>query len=1017
MKFPGLARTKPFARACSVLVALAGFRDPVSAQRPASQPAVPFTVADKPWDSETLGNHRAVVRVIVGGPVARVMLPWRRRDRNPEAKAILVVDERTGGRVTNVRRGIITQSAGEIDFEPVAGPGRYFIYYLPYQSGLRSNYPHVTYLPVQQTLQAGWLNQIAAISSPPLARVERFEAIDSLNSFDPMEVIATPEERGRLAAAHPGEPFLVFPEDRLHSIRMRDQLPLRWIAAGPRPSFEGEARRGEFFAWQLGVYALRDLDQLTVTFTDLKSRSGATIPAGRQSSINNGGIDWDGKRFTKLVDVDSGRIQAMWCGADIPLDAVPDTYVGEALVSAAGLAPKRIAITLRVTHEVASDGGAAEPWKQTRLKWLNSTLGQRNDVIPPYPALVVSGNSVRLLGRRLTLAPNGLPARIETFFTPEMTGYSKTATQVLAAPIRFELWAGKPPPAGAASGVRFTRRDPGTVAWTAVSSGRGWALAVRGALEFDGYLSYTMVLRAEHRLTLDDIRLAMPFAPGAATYMMGLGEKGRRRPARLEWTWDVAKKNQDGAWIGGVNAGLSFSLRGENYVRPLNTNFYLQKPLNLPAPWGNGGRGGITIAEAADRVDVTARTGPRTLAPGDSLVFNASFLITPFHPIDTDYQWTHRFYHRYASLDSIAELGANVVNIHHATPINPYINYPFIAHEEMKAYVDQAHRKHLSVKIYNTVRELSNRAYETFALRSLGHEIYAPGKGGGYSWLQEHLGDDYIAAWFVPELKDAAIVSSGMSRWHNYYVEGINWLVKNVGIDGLYLDDVAFDRTTMKRVKRMLVQDGRPGIIDLHSANQFNERDGFSNSAVLYLEHFPYLNRLWFGEYFDYEKNSADFLLTEVSGIPFGLMGEMLEGGGNPWRGLLYGMTNRMPWTDNADPRPIWKLWDEFGITGSKMLGYWAASTPVRTDRADVLATAYVKPDRVLIALASWAPENVAVKLVIDWRALGLDRNRVILRAPEMRGLQAARTVAVDAEIPVAPGKGSVLILERRPGG
>jgi hypothetical protein len=242
----------------------------------------------------------------------------------------------------------------------------------------------------------------------------------------------------------------------------------------------------------------------------------------------------------------------------------------------------------------------------------------------------------------------------------------------------------------------------------------------------------------------------------------------------------------------------------------------------------------------------------------------------------------------------------------------------------MRAYIDEAHSKGLKVKIYNTVRELSNRAYETFPMRSLGHEIYSPGKGGGFSWLQEHVGEDYIAAWFVPEIKDAAIVNSGMSRWHNYYVEGMNWLTQNVGIDGIYLDDVAFDRITMKRIKRVLTKDGHPGIIDLHSANQYNKNDGFNNSANLYMEHFPYLNRLWFGEYFDYEKGSPDFFLTEVSGIPFGLMGEMLQDGGNAWRGMIYGMTNRMPWSDNADPRPIWKIWNQFGIKGSEMIGYWS---------------------------------------------------------------------------------------------
>ena len=53
-----------------------------------------------------------------------------------------------------------------------------------------------------------------------------------------------------------------------------------------------------------------------------------------------------------------------------------------------------------------------------------------------------------------------------------------------------------------------------------------------------------------------------------------------------------------------------------------------------------------------------------------------------------------------------------------------------------------AHALGLKVKIYNTVRELSDHAYELPALRSLGHEIYSPGKCGAFSWLEEHLDSD-----------------------------------------------------------------------------------------------------------------------------------------------------------------------------------------------------------------------------------------------------------------------------------
>jgi hypothetical protein len=488
--------------------------------------------------------------------------------------------------------------------------------------------------------------------------------------------------------------------------------------------------------------------------------------------------------------------------------------------------------------------------------------------------------------------------------------------------------------------------------------------------------------------------------------------KGEQRPDSVLWKWDVANKNQDGAWIGNVNAGLHYSLRDENYVRPLNTNFYLQKPLLLPTSWGNDNKGGIDIFQKGNSILSDNYTGPRSMKKGEVLYFNFNLLITPFHPLNTDFQWATRFYHAYKPIDTIKATGATIINIHHGTAINPYINYPFIAWKAMKSYIDSAHSDGLKVKIYNTIRELSDHCYETFALRSLGHEIYSPGKGGGFSWLQEHIGYDYIPGWFVPELKDAALINSGMNRWHNYYVEGMNWLSQNVGIDGIYLDDVAFDRVTMKRIKRVLTKDGHPGIIDLHSANQYDKADGWNNSANLYMEHFPYLNRLWFGEYFDYEHNSPDYFLTEVSGIPFGLMGEMLQGGGNPWRGMIYGMTNRMPWSDNADPRPIWKVWDNFGMKGSEMIGYWSDNCPVKTSNEKVLATVYKKKGKALISIASWADDDTQITLKIDWKKLGINPATARITAPQVKNFQPAKTFRIDGKIPVEKGKGWMLIVK-----
>jgi hypothetical protein len=291
--------------------------------------------------------------------------------------------------------------------------------------------------------------------------------------------------------------------------------------------------------------------------------------------------------------------------------------------------------------------------------------------------------------------------------------------------------------------------------------------------------------------------------------------------------------------------------------------------------------------------------------------------------------------------------------------------------------------------------------------------VFADGGGGGAPWLREHVVDHYSVAW-VSSLKDgfmdAAVTTSGVSRWYNFYIEGLKWMCENVGIDGLYLDDVSYDRTVLKRMRKVMAKT-RPGcLIDLHS------NTGFSiGPANQYAEFFPYVDRLWFGESFNYQAMTPEQYLVECSGLPFGLEGEMLQLGGNPWRGALYGMTNRFGWiTDGVacDPRPVWKISDAFGVQDAEMIGYWDRSCPVQVSDPSVLATVYKKKGKALIALASWAPSAVSVRLSVDWKALGLDGSRVRLVALESKGFQPGATFAPSDAIPVEPGKGWMLIAE-----
>ena len=947
------------------------------------------------WNADSLGNHRVIVSVDKPADAVLATIDWRRRDLNPEAKNLIVVDAATGERITNVCRFTIDREQGEVVFQPQTVPGEYYIYYLKNVMSGSPYYPTVNYPAFENTASADWVkkNKLSGKKAPalPAAKVVQFQAINELNSFYPMEVIATSNETARLLKEHPGEKYILFTEDRKFPIRMTTDIPYKWIADNRHDFFNGQADKGEYYVFQLGVWAARsNVENLHVDFSALTNKAtGEQIPASSFTCFNTEGTDVTGTVFEKNCSVDKGKVQALWVGTQLPEHLSAGTYQGTVTVSAANAESKTVQVSLNVSENVIANHGDNEPWRHSRLRWLNSQIGFDDEVIAPYTPLVMKDKTISCLGREIKLSDLGLPEHITSYFKETMTGIGTNGRSVLAAPM--ELAAD----GGAWENLNFeiTKHKQGAIAWKALNQNSRFLMDLEGEMESDGNIAYKVTLVAREDASVEDVALRTHLASGVGRYMMGLGEKGGYCPNDLRWKWDV-EKNQDAVWVGDVNAGIQIRLYDNKYERPLNTNFYHQKPLHMPVSWCNAGNGGIDIHNAADGTRINAYSGKRSVKKGDRLYYYFNLALTPFRPIDTDKQWRERYHHNYEFLDGIQKRGANVINIHHANAINPFINYPFLRTKEMKAYIDGAHARDMKVKIYNTVRELSN-------------EILSEGHGGGFSWLQEHLDQNYIGAWFVPGLKDAAIVNSGISRWHNYYLEGLDWLMKNVGIDGLYIDDLAFDRMTMKRIRKVMNRTNPGAMIDLHSANQYNPKDGFANSANLYLEHFPYLDRLWFGEYFNYDF-PPEFWLVEVSGIPYGLMGEMLEGGGNPWRGMLYGMTGRSPRVDNG---PLWKLWDSFGMQNSEMIGYWVKDNPVKTGSEKTLATVYSHMgDKALISLATWEDTDAKVKLSIDWAKLGLDPSKVTLHAPAIENFQQETTWKPGDEIVVPKGKGLLII-------
>lgn len=960
------------------------------------------------WSGE-LGNHRAKINVEEKADAVWAHIPWRRRDMQPEMKNIIIIEASTNEQVKNFVCVNINREFGDIIFEAQNAPGEYYIYYMPFEISGWQAFPTVVYPPPKPEANSEWMHRNALTPEQlpeekwkylSQAKIIEIQARSEFHRFDPMEVIATAEETQQILAQHSDLPYLLFPEDRKYPVRMSADLPLRWIKNGPGKCFGGTTQRGEYFTFQIGVYASQQAaEKVSVGFSDLISDNGTAIPGDSFHCFNLSGSDWWGRSMDKIFSVSKGRIGTLWFGIYIPENADPGDYDSILTIKPENADSCEVEISLSVSSEILEDCGDSELWRFSRLRWLDSTIGLGDDVVAPYMPLEVMEQTVKCLNRDVRFGKNGLPESI-----------CSNGREILAAPMSFaaEIAADEENSIKVAQIIQQTDES---VTWEAGYTCGSLDIQCNAKMEFDGYLNFHISAKANQNTQLNDIHLDIPIRREIAIYMMGMGCKGGYRPKEWQWKWSE-EKHQDSLWIGDTDAGLQCKLKGPDYTWPLVNIHYGVKPLELPDAWYNDGKGGCDVIEMdEEQLLIRAYSGERSLESGQELRFDFGLLITPVKPLDLSKHSHNRYYHAYHPVEQVAESGANVVNIHHANELNPYINYPFYAVDKLKEYIQNAHEKALKVKIYYTLRELTNHIAELPAVQCMGDEVFVDGPGGGDSWLQEHMDSGYAPAWhhyFADGDADAALVMAGLSRWHNYYLEGLSWLCKNVKIDGLYLDDMGYDRVIMKRMRRILDNE-RPGsLIDLHSWNHFNDRAGWANCLNMYMEHLPYTDSLWIGEGFDYNA-SPDYWLVEISGIPFGLFSEMLQAGGNPWRGMVYGMTNRLPYS--GDPRPIWRIWDDFGIQDAEIIGYWMLSCPVKTDNESVLATVYARADKVLIALASWAEEPVECHLEIDWQSLGMNPDKAKIHAPDIQDFQEQADFQPSDPIQVESGRGWLLIL------
>ena len=952
---------------------------------------IPFKVAETQWKADQRGHHRAVVTVEENSSEGvMAVLPWRRPDLRIETKKVIVTDSEDN-EIKDVLVKNMTSEKGEVIFRPSAGTGTYYIYYLPYN--WRSRYgdarygkPWNDYIAPEYDGDKDWSERMAGKwDELPEVKVECFESVSGFNFWSPMGLIATEEEMAAVKAAS-GKDMVIFPEDRAYPIQLTYQLPAKWTEA-PKPEFKGYAMRNEYYVWQLGIWAAgKELGNVKVDLQGLKN-GGSVIGPEEMTCFNLEGTNWDGKHLEFTVNVPQGRVQALWCGVQIPEDAKPGTYKGKAVVSADCVEPQEIEIAIKVSSKVLADKGDSETWRHSRLRWLNSTIALDNEPVAPFKEVTVNGNTVEATGKVVTVGPNGMVQDIEI-----------NGKKVLEKPQRLVVSTKSGDVVFNADNVKISKEAAGLVTWKASSEQQGIRFDLAGDMEFDGHMHFDINVSSDQDIAVKEVKLVSEYSAYSSEYMMGIGYGGGFRPVSHTYNWDGSF---DSYWIGGVKAGLHTEFRGGTYHGPLIWDY---KPEPTPV-WSNEGKGTVTVTGAKGRpAIVTASTGSRVIGK-DPVNYEFNLLITPVKDLDPKKHFSERYFHSNpADFDKAAEDGANVSNIHHAQKLNPYINYPYIVRDSLIAHIKHQHENGRKVKLYYTIRELTTHCEEVYAFHGLNHEIFVEGVGYGLPWECEHLIDDYKPAWYtsLDDIRDGVLIKEGdsdaalvltpNSRFINYFLEGLRWMEENYDLDGIYMDDVSFDRTTVKRIRKILERYHKGALIDLHSNTGYSQ-----GPANQYTEFFPYVDRLWFGESFQYDLMSPDDWLVTFSGIPFGVMSEMLQGGGNRFLGMVYGTTARHSWTDTKNvksPVPMWKYWDKFGIKDARMVGYWDPDCPVTTSDPEVKATAYIKDGTTLVSIGNFSSKDKTIRLTIDWKALGIDPAKASVTAPAIENFQEERSFA-----------------------
>jgi hypothetical protein len=524
---------------------------------------------------QSLGNHRfsasfveaAESPGVTTAAVACVQAVWRRSDSAPLVKAVYVRGSSRNQPVTTCHFTGDADSA-TFTFATLPSETTYHIYYMPFSSceysyadgarGACTTDARVVY-DAPSNLSCHYAGPSAAFAATNslvdeggrVATQATYEARAPFESFQPMEMPMTAEELRTFIHARkpPSTGAVVVPEAREFPIRMRWQIPHRWIGKSSiaTPLFSAKAQPGEHFTFQLAVVNLQPTDKIyvhSVEFSALRGESGSSaISAGSLRCMNFGGVDFWGRNFSSgPLELAASEVKALWVALVVDNATTKDVYTGKAsisisslsapaLSSMSGVSMLNVALVLTVEGPELQNGGDDDVHRGTRLHWLDSAVGVAGDSVPaPYTPLVVHSNGIHvvsMLGKRITIGADGQLSNVAVNTAATLgSGGSKVAPvwkQVLDGSIALELPSSEHFQESWKTTISSVNNM--SVSWISTATSNIATLRVQGSLDCTGYADWNATITAHKRIT-DEVRLTVPTAVDNAHFGMGLGTYG-----------------------------------------------------------------------------------------------------------------------------------------------------------------------------------------------------------------------------------------------------------------------------------------------------------------------------------------------------------------------------------------------------------------------------------------------------------------------------------------------------------